>query len=275
MINKHDELKYLILMKENFRKYKIKTNYFQRWKKLTLINENSIKENNSFENNNKINYSLFKSMNNFSFYPRLNSINIKNRKNSVYRYENDDYINSNDLLKLGKNSINNFNNEISICKNNNFYYLGNINNINNIEIKKKEKKIFSRKKLQISSFGIMLSLNKPNNNNKNLLISKEKDYKNILNIIKNNQIQFINKSNKQNEKMNSIANGQNIIYNNNFENLQNNNMNKNNKKNNIENFEKNNNNQNVINKEDNEPTKNLLIIIILILILVFIINNKL
>ena len=237
MINKHDELKYLILMKENFRKYKIKTNYFQRWKKLTLINENSIKENNSFENNNKINYSLFKSMNNFSIYPRLNSINIKNRKNSVYRYENDDYIDSNDLLKLGKNSINNFNNEISICKNNNFYYLGNINNINNIEIKKKEKKIFSRKKLQISSFGTMLSLNKQNNNNKNLLISKEKDYKNILNIIKNNQIQFINKSNKQNEKMNSIANGQNIIYNNNFENLQNNNMNKNNKKNNIENFE--------------------------------------
>ena len=275
MINKHDELKYLILMKENFRKYKIKTNYFQRWKKLTLINENSIKENNSFENNNKINYSLFKSMNNFSIYPRLNSINIINRKNSVYRYENDDYINSNDLLKLGKNSINNFNNEISICKNNNFYYLGNINNINNIEIKKKEKKIFSRKKLQISSFGIMLSLNKQNNNNKNLLISKEKDYKNILNIIKNNQIQFINKSNKQNEKINSIANGQNIIYNNNFENLQNNNMNKINKKNNIENFEKNNNNQNIINKEDNEPTKNLLIIIILILILVFIINNKL
>ena len=67
MINKHDELKYLILMKENFRKYKIKTNYFQRWKKLTLINENSIKENNSFENNNKINYSLFKSMNNIAF----------------------------------------------------------------------------------------------------------------------------------------------------------------------------------------------------------------
>ena len=264
MINKHDELKYLILMKENFRKYKIKTNYFQRWKKLALINENSIKANNSFENNNKINYSLFKSMNNFSFYPRLNSINIKNRKNSVYRYENDDYINSNDLLKLGKNSINNFNN-----------YLGNINKINNIEIKKKEKKIFSMKKLQISSFGIMLSLNKQNNNNKNLLIKKEKDYKNILNIITNNQIQFINKSNKQNEKINSIANGQNIIYNNNFENLENNNTNKNNKKNNIENFEKNNNNQNIINKEDNEPTKNLLIIIILILILVFIINNKL
>ena len=76
-VNNNDELKYFILMKENYRKYKIKTNFFQRWKRALNLNENSIKENDSFENNNSLmNYNLFKSVNSLSGFHKLKLINI-------------------------------------------------------------------------------------------------------------------------------------------------------------------------------------------------------
>ena len=64
-VNNNDELKYFILMKENYRKYKIKTNFFQRWKRALNLNENSIKDDESVDNNNSsiMNYNLFKSVN--------------------------------------------------------------------------------------------------------------------------------------------------------------------------------------------------------------------
>ena len=111
MVNKHDELKYLILTKENYRNYKIKSNYFQKWKKLSGIN-NSIKEIYEFDINNKINYNLFKGMNSLSGYPKLNSINIKYRKKSIHRYDYEEEINeineaSNDYIVLNpKTNIN-------------------------------------------------------------------------------------------------------------------------------------------------------------------------
>ena len=137
-IDKNDELKYLILMKENFRKYKLKTNYFFRWKKSTSFNENSIniKENDSFDNNNiRLNYGLFKSMNSLSCYPKLRKISINIRSNSLYRYNSLNNIDNESLDTKKSNIINSWENNLKACKNNNFCFIRNSNKNNDKSFK--------------------------------------------------------------------------------------------------------------------------------------------
>ena len=295
MVNKHDELKYLILTKENYRNYKIKSNYFQKWKKLSGI-DNSIKEMYEFDINNKIDYNLYKSMNSLSGYPKLNTINIKYRKNSLHRYDNEDELNeineiSNDNIALNPKiniNINNVQNNLKICKNNDLYFINkfNIKNENipknnelHLEIKRIENFDFKciKKKLEINNnFNIKFIGKSDNNNNKNLNNTKGKNLLNIFKITKNIQFKFLNKYQEKNLKTNilenCLQNGQDIVYNN-LDSKKNNNKellrnkNTNDKKNKY--IEKIENNKKI---EDKGYIPNLLIIVAVILLGAFIIN---
>ena len=295
MVNKHDELKYLILTKENNRNYKIKSNYFQKWKKLSGI-DNSIKEMYEFDINNKIDYNLYKSMNSLSGYPKLNTINIKYRKNSLHRYDNEDELNeineiSNDNIPLNPKiniNINNVQNNLKICKNNDLYFINkfNIKNENipknnelHLEIKRIENFDFKciKKKLEINNnFNIKFIGKSDNNNNKNLNNTKGKNLLNIFKITKNIQFKFFSKYQEKNLKTNilenCLQNGQDIVYNN-LDSKKNNNKellrnkNTNDKKNKY--IEKIENNKKI---EDKGYIPNLLIIVAVILLGAFIIN---
>ena len=63
ILNKNDELKYLILMREEFYKYKLKIYYFRKWKSLALYNHDLLDEDDPFQNNDVENYQNFKNMN--------------------------------------------------------------------------------------------------------------------------------------------------------------------------------------------------------------------
>ena len=295
MVNKHDELKYLILTKENYRNYKIKSNYFQKWKKLSGI-DNSIKEMYEFDINNKIYYNLYKSMNSLSGYPKLNTINIKYRKNSLHRYDNEDELNeineiSNDNIALNPKiniNINNVQNNLKICKNNDLYFINkfNIKNENipkNNELHLEIKRIENfdskciKKKLEINNnFDIKFIGKSDNNNNKNLNNTKGKNLLNIFKITKNIQFKILNKYQEKNLKTNilenCLQNGQDIVYNN-LDSKKNNNKellrnkNTNDKKNKY--IEKIENNKKI---EDKGYIPNLLIIVAVILLGAFIIN---
>lgn len=296
MINKHDELKYLILTKENFRNYKIKTNYFQKWKKLSAINGNLIRDFDEFDINNKYNYNLFKSMNSLSIYPKLNSINFKQRKYSIHRYNNEDDINniSNDIVlnpKTNNLSICNINNiaqnNLKFCKNIDLYFLtdSNIKKVKNIsekdklnlEIRKLDNFIFKceKKEFQINNFEIKFLRSKIDDKNIDLYTSKTNNLLNIFKITKNIQFKIINKHSEKNPKMNIIENGlkngQNIIQNN-FETNENNN-NKFPRNNNIKNNKNNKKNEDNEHLGNNTYMKNLLLIITIIFIAALILNH--
>ena len=91
ILNKNDELKYLILMREEFYKYKLKIYFFRKWKSRALYNHDLLDEDDPFQNNDVENYQNFKNMNNIQQ-------GIFNSKNS-----NDG---------SGKNSINNIQSRI-------------------------------------------------------------------------------------------------------------------------------------------------------------------
>jgi len=291
MVNKHDELKYLVLMKENFRKYKLKTNYFLRWKKSALINENSIKENDGFENSFRLNYNLFKSVNSLSGYPSLKKININSRNISMLRYNSDSIENDHIYKEKNTNLINDWKNNLESCKNNDFYLSGNFNKIKMMKRFKTEKFDFNikglsklknlipgeNKELKIGNFSLNYI---SHNNKKNILNNKTSNYNKILRIIRSKELKIVNKYNEENKKFKMIENGLNSeqghIYQN-FEINENNeqilrNKNKNiksikNKTNDLKNSTDNKNNG------DNKFVVNLLLVIIVILLLSIIING--
>ena len=63
ILNKNDELKYLILMREEFYKYKLKIYFFRKWRSLALYNHDLLDEDDPFKNNDIENYQNFKNMN--------------------------------------------------------------------------------------------------------------------------------------------------------------------------------------------------------------------
>lgn len=281
IINKHDELKYFILMKENFRKYKLKTNYFFRWKKTATINENSIniKESDSLDNI-RMNNNLFKSMNSFSSYPKLKNININNRSNSLLGYNDDNFIENNlDESKETKiNMINIWKNYLKVCKNNNLYLKGNFNKFKILKIQN-----FN---LNLKSFIIKSPLtnidnntenNQENSESNNLFENKIYKYNQLLKIIKNSEFKIVNYFQK-NKKFELFENGLNKgqeyksinseINENNKEILRNKNKI-------IKTGDKNNNNILDCNetKTDNQLMVKVLLIIFLILIVSLIINE--
>ena len=98
-VNKNDELKYLILMREEFLKYKLKVYYFMKWKCKALYGRDLIDDENPFYNNNEYNYQQFKNMNSAGQVGIYDSSNSKSNYN--YNDNKDNIYNSN-------NKINNF-----------------------------------------------------------------------------------------------------------------------------------------------------------------------
>ena len=82
VLNKNDELKYLILMREEFFKYKLKIYYFRKWKSRALYNHDLLDEDDPFQNNDAENYQNFKNLNYMGQGGNRNSIN-NNLKNSL------------------------------------------------------------------------------------------------------------------------------------------------------------------------------------------------
>ena len=167
IINKNDELKYLILMKENFAKYKKKMNFFLKWKNLTFVNQD--KDNDSLENSIRINNNLFKSMNNINNinnlnnFSNLNEININNENKSYFMDKKENNIFKSSILEKDSEifNINNINN-ITIWKNN--LKINKINNfsfINNIPTKKE---VFKKQNFYINNNIEMQYIHKDYNN---------------------------------------------------------------------------------------------------------------
>ena len=105
--NKNDELKYLILMREEFFKYKLKLYYFTKWKCRALYNRDLINEENPFYNNSKYAYQQFK--NNYT----NNNIGQSEIFDSNMSSKNINNFNDN------KADFNNFGNNENIFGNNN------------------------------------------------------------------------------------------------------------------------------------------------------------
>ena len=243
ILNKNDELKYLILMREEFFKYKLKLYYFRKWKSRALYNHDLLDEDNPFKNNNEENYQNFKSNNYIQQGGNRNSNNLKNSSNildskignnpNILIFDNDekkrDEIKLEDSIKV-LDVQKNINNAL-YNTNDVFHKFNNIDNINN-------------------------NNNNMNNNMNNINSNKEDDnnieFKNILNNIERmkktftygdslttNIIMSDNKKLQKNDDINNINN--NNLKNNN---LNNNNLNKNLNNNNLNNSNIYNNNLN-------------------------------
>ena len=201
IINKNDELKYLILMKENFAKYKKKMNFFLKWKNLTFVNQD--KDNDSLENSIRINNNIFKSMNNINNinnlnnFSNLNEININNENKSYFMDKKENNIFKSSILEKDSEifNINNINN-ITIWKNN--LKINKINNfsfINNIPTKKE---VFKKQNFYINNNIEMQYIHKDYNNK----IKLNKNFNDNMRITKVNQLKIIHLLNKPNETQN-------------------------------------------------------------------------
>ncbi len=107
-INKNDELKYLILMREEFFKYKLKLYYFHKWKCRALYNRDLIDEEDPFNVKSGVNYNQFKNMNYGGQPGILDSLNSNSKNNNFSDNKNSfKKLNSNDGNIFG--SLNYFN----------------------------------------------------------------------------------------------------------------------------------------------------------------------
>ena len=122
-LNKNDELKYLILMREEYFKYKLKMYFFHKWRSRALYNRDLIDEEDPFSGNTGDNYQKFKSKNIGQSSGLFDSTNpyINNDNGDGNNFKN----NNGNLF--GQNDPNNINNDNNI---------NNINNINNLDNKK-------------------------------------------------------------------------------------------------------------------------------------------
>ena len=149
-MNKHDELKFLTLMREELFRYKLKIYFFKKWKNRVLYNRDLIDEENPFINNKEFNYSEFKKLSS------KNIINDSNKKDNYYnnninninRNNDNDYNIKKDVDNFGSMNFNEDekkeNNEINNIKDNiNIFNLPNISSdlstnanqkINNIDM---------------------------------------------------------------------------------------------------------------------------------------------
>ena len=188
--NEYDQLKYLILMREEFFKYKLKLYYYYKWKNHTLYNRDLIDDENPFINN-KSNYENFKKHN----YINKNSINmsILNNDNNKFKDNNNKRINNNiNLLNLDEDQ--------KIIDNQNMNNPRNMNQkLNNLNILLNNEKFLNIKSAQeknpINNGLNNNNLENTNNNNKdkNELI----DFNDLLaksskNSINNNKNESIN-----------------------------------------------------------------------------------
>ena len=115
-LNKHDELKFLILMREELFKYKFKTFCFNKWKVKTLYNRDLIDDENPFYNR-KFNYDKFKKHNSIS--KEVNNLNFNENRNGFKNFNDNKYFDS-----LNSNNKNNSNRFFDSLNSHNYAYSG-------------------------------------------------------------------------------------------------------------------------------------------------------
>ena len=115
-LNKHDELKFLILMREELFKYKFKTFCFNKWKVKTLYNRDLIDDENPFYNR-KFNYDKFKKHNSVS--KEVNNLNFNENRNGFKNFNDNKYFDS-----LNSNNKNNSNRFFDSLNSHNYAYSG-------------------------------------------------------------------------------------------------------------------------------------------------------
>ena len=115
-LNKHDELKFLILMREELFKYKFKTFCFNKWKVKTLYNRDLIDDENPFYNR-KFNYDNFKRHNSIS--KEANNFNFNENRNAYKNYNANKFFDS-----LNSNNKNNSNRFFDSLNSHNYAYSG-------------------------------------------------------------------------------------------------------------------------------------------------------
>ena len=103
-LNKHDELKFLILMREELFKYKTKLYYFNRMKNRALYDRDIIDEENPFIN---FDYKLFKKLN--SNIVNIDSNNIDFFNNNLNDINKNKNLNINNIDDFNINDLNNNN----------------------------------------------------------------------------------------------------------------------------------------------------------------------
>ena len=104
ILNKNDELKYLILMREEYYKYKLKLYYFRKWKSRALYNHDLIDEDDPFRNSDSEIYQNFKNLNYI-------------QQGGMFESKGSNEINNNNNINNDKNNINNNNYESRIGNN--------------------------------------------------------------------------------------------------------------------------------------------------------------
>ena len=241
ILNKTDELKYLILMREEFFKYKLKLYFFRKWKCRALYNHDLLDEDNPFKNNDEINYQNFKSNNFIQQGGNRNSNNLKNSGNildskidnnpNLLIFDNDDkkkdeikledsikvldvqkninnaLYNTNDIFHKFNNINKNINNNMKDNNMNN----NNINNMNNINSNKEDDNNIEFNNIlnNIERMKKTVTYGDSLINNKNISDIKK-------NLKNNEDINNINKSNLNNNNINNNNLNKNNLYNNNL-----------------------------------------------------------
>ena len=182
ILNKNDELKYLILMREEFYKYKLKIYFFRKWKSLALYNHDLLDEDDPFQNNDVENYQNFKNMN---LMIQGGTFNSKNSiDNSGRNNKNDNNVQSRigdnpNLLIFDDEENKNKNNEIKLG-----------DSIKVLDVQKNINNALTNTNDVFSKFNSINS-NKENDNE----INNKNENKNLL-----------NRSSEKNEEFNNILN---------------------------------------------------------------------
>ena len=209
VLNKNDELKYLILMREEYFKYKLKIYFFRKWKSKALYNHDLLDEDDPFQNNDIENYQNFKNMN---FMVQGGTINSKHSlNNSLKRSGNENFksrIGNNPNLLIFDDEEKNNNKKEEIKLEDSIKVLDLHKNINDA---------LSNTNDVFSKFNTINSKDENNNNNNDETNNDNKNdqFNNILNSLQKLKINAINgefngEDNKNND-INDIENKKDLL----------------------------------------------------------------
>ena len=205
ILNKNDELKFLILMREEFFKYKLKIYYFRKWKSRALYNHDLLEYDDPFKNNDIENYQNFKTIqqratinSNDNFGNNSINNNIQSRignNPNLLLFEDEEKNNKNNNIKLEDSiKVLDVNKDINNALSNTNDVFNRFNTINSNDSKNEQYNniLHSIERLKKNvTYGDSLKNNKLNdnqnihNNFKDLLIKKDNKDNNDINIIQN------------------------------------------------------------------------------------------
>ena len=206
ILNKNDELKYLILMREEYYKFKLKIYFFRKWKSRALYNHDLIDEDDPFQNNDIENYQNFKNMNLMLQGGTINS--RRSLDNSLKRSGNQNFqsrIGNNQNLLIFDDDEKNKNKKDEIKLEDSIKVLDIHKNINDA---------LSNTNDVFSKFNTINSKDENNNNNndeENKNDNKNDQFNNILNSLQRLKINATNGEDNKNNDINEIENQKNLL----------------------------------------------------------------